>query len=414
MPLFPITKEEIFMRHIERLNSSTNITQNTPGGKARFFLDAISTEQSRQYDFFNENIVQAYLQYSSGKFLDFWGDLFQIPRLESLNAESTDDNFMFYVDSGTFGDINNNGSFVIPAGTTISIPAFSGSVVTPNITSTNTVSYSTIAAVRCNPQESFIFVKVRASKEGRQGNVPKGVLLKHNFVSYSAAGKNSLKCLNRFSIDNGDERETDGAYRYRLMQGFRGRHKAVAAAIRLAALSVPGVANILSVPSEQGPGTLTIYVKGTTPTTSPQLLAKVASSVQSVIGEGVRLFTFGPRPIGIELFVGVNWSPKATEQQKLQEKSLIKETAQSYMNTLDLGQPLDLNTLFFTMLRAAPSALSFGKATPNKFEEVYVYRSIVNGVGYIRSRFTGEIIAPLYNERVILETSGQNGGVTII
>jgi uncharacterized phage protein gp47/JayE len=414
MPFFPRPKEEIAAANIKLLNENTNLTQLTPGAKARFFIDAIASEQGRQYSVFNLNLVQAYLQYADGKFLDLFGDLFNLPRLESINAETEDDNFLFYVDSGNFGAINNGSGFVVKSGTSIFSPQYSGSIVTPGLSATNDHTYVVTQDVNCEAGSSFAYAKIRATKEGRAGNIPRNVLIGHNFVSYAMSSSRVLKCTNRFPIDSGDDRETDGAYRYRLMQVIKSKEKATRAAIYLAALSVPGVSNVNIVSCEQGPGSISVYVLGTAPTTSPKLIEKVTTSVGAVTSDGVRLFVLGPRPIGLEFLIGLNWSPRATEEEKNIDKGNIRTAIERELRGLGMGDSLDLQRVILSILNNSSYVLSIGKAEPNKFEDVYIYRSVTDGVGYTRTRLLADVISPLYNEKIILETSNAYQGIQFV
>ena len=54
------------------------------------------------------DIAQSLLPYAIGSNLDLIGQIFGVPRLAAVDASSaaSDSNFQFYVQSGTFGSIN--------------------------------------------------------------------------------------------------------------------------------------------------------------------------------------------------------------------------------------------------------------------------------------------------------------------
>ena len=86
----------------------TGITNTTAGGKARAFCDIVG-DQIGLLDANKANdIAQSLLPYAIGSNLDLIGQIFGVPRLAAVNAFSaaSDSNFQFYVQSGTFGSIN--------------------------------------------------------------------------------------------------------------------------------------------------------------------------------------------------------------------------------------------------------------------------------------------------------------------
>ncbi len=414
MPFFPREERDIISDSLQQMSDQTNITQLTPGGKARFFLATVAKEQSKQMATFDQNLLQPYIRYSSGKFLDFFGDMLNLPRVQASHAESGANNFMFYVQSGKFSDINAGSPFTIPSGTSVYTKPFEGEIVTPGLETQPTIMYSTIESVVCNPDQSYAYVEIRANVEGDESSVPRNVINKHNFGSYRFATNNLLSCTNKFAIDNGDNRESDEAYRYRLLNIFKARAQAVEAAIRIAALGVPGVSDVVLVNAEQGPGSFALYIKGITPTVSPSLIYSVSSAIQQVVAYGIRPFVSAPVSIGVELIAAVNWSPRATKEEIASGYTSMRNAVERTINDLDIGESLDLALLIDVMLASAPKANRIGRITPNTFEETYIYRQSPTNDGIVRNLAIGSIIEPLYNQRIILETSTRYRGIQFI
>ena len=414
MVFFDRSKRTIVSNSLDRLSETTNISQLAPGSKTRFLLDVISEEQEAQHRIFDTNIMQAFIKYANGKFLDFFGDMMNKPRNPATFAQTDDENFMFYVATGTFGDINSGANITIPAGTTVQTVPYSGSIITPGIESQPTITYKTTQDVTCISTQSFAYVPVKATIEGRGSDVPSNVLNQHNFTNYINSSQNKLKCTNQYAISNGEDRESDDSYRFRLANVFEARSLAVFTAIRLAALSVPGVSDIKEVMCEQGPGTYSIYVKGLTPTTSNRLLKEVGAATNLVTSYGIRPFILAPSPLGTEYVAAVSWNPRATQQQVAEGYRDMRNALERYMNTTDIGQSIVVSDLIDILLRSTPHAFSIGANNANEFEEVYIYRSDPVRSGTVRNIFTGDTITPLYNERAILETSGRHRGIQFI
>lgn len=413
MAFFTRTKADILSRSLDRLSQNTNITQLAPGAKARFILETLAEEQGEQFITFDENLMQAFIKYANGRMLDFFGDMLNNPRREATHAEDETDNFMFYVTTGTFGDINGDTNFVIPAGTIVSTIPYDSAMITPGIEEQPIIEYTTTQAVTCRSDESFVYVPVRASVEGTNSSVPRNVLKQHNYARYLQSEKALLKCINRYDIDTGEDRETDEAYRYRLQNLFRARSLAIPPAIRLAALSVPGVSDIKEVVCEQGPGTFSIYIKSVTPTVSPKLLNEVSANVGSVTAEGIRGYILAPETIGLEFVANVTWSQKATAAERSSGYVAMREAVERELNRTQIGQQISFLDLI-DIMRDSYSLVSYiGGSKPNTFESIYAYRSSPDG-GVTRSIISSDIFVPLYNERVILETSGKYRGIQFL
>jgi uncharacterized phage protein gp47/JayE len=422
MPFFPKDYDQMVTEGLQRLRGESNITQLSPGSKTRFILDTITREQANQHALFNQNLLQAYVRWAEGRFLDFFGDIMHVPRWEATNATADADhmNFLFYVESGTFGGINNDLDFTIPAGTRVSTVDFNvqrtaqpGSFVSARDQQTK-VTFVTTSDIVCSANRSFAWATVRATVEGKKSDVPRNALRVHDFSAYALSGRSLLKCRNKYAITNGRERESDESYRYRLMNAFKAKERANKIAIRLAALSVPGVADILEVNVEQGPGTYSVYIEGVSSTVSPGLISGVMSAVEGVSAFGIRPFVLAPLPVGLEFVIGLRWKDNTTETEKVVAQAEIRESIETFLSNHGIGDKVDLETLATAIATTNQKIVGMGYLQPGKFEEVYLHRSSPDGVGTRKVLFTGNVVEPLYNERAMLETSGRFRGVQFL
>jgi uncharacterized phage protein gp47/JayE len=415
MPFFPREEKDIVSEALQRMNSKTNITQLAPGGKARFFLTTVAREQARQQRLFDANLLQPYIKYSNGKFLDFFGDMLNLPRKESTHASANNNNFMFYTQSGKFGDLNAGSSFNIPAGTTVGTVPFEGTTITPGLEYESSIEYKTTSAVICNADSSYVYAPIRASIEGAYSSVPRNTLRQHDFDAYTLAASDLLKCTNKFAIDNGVDRERDESYRYRLSNIFAARNQAIYASIRLAALAVPGVADVVMINSEQGPGTFGMYIQSITPSVSPELVSTVSAAVNEVVSYGLRPFVSAPKTLGLEIVSAVNWSSRATAEEIAVGYRAMRNVVENTINELDIGEPLNFTDLIEDMLDVAPKANRIGQNEVNTFEQVYAHRySPTSDSVTSRNLIFSNEIDPLYNEKLLLETSGRYRGIQFV
>lgn len=414
MPFFSRTEEEIVQDSLDKLRQNSNITQLSAGSKTRFVIETVSSEQADQNDLFDQNLIQAFIRYAEGRFLDYFGDMLNVPRYEAQHAFSVGDNFFFYVDNGSFGDINNGESFTIPANTVIKTVQLEEQPITPGIRDQQVISFATTESVLCEASASFVFVPLRSFSEGLESTVARNTLTVHNFNGYALAANKKLKCANKYAIDNGTNRETDISYRYRLQNAFKSKAFATNAAIRLAALAIPGVADVEIVNAEQGPGTYALYIDGIAPTVSPDLVSRVSESVQRVSAEGIRAFISGARNLGLELVVAIHWSPNISKQNIEMTYVNIRRYIEDQLESLRMGEKISLTDLIDGIRSVSPYIITIGRNKPNTLEQVFIYKTSPQGIGEIRTLHIGEEIEPLYNEKIILETGNRYKGIQFI
>src|SRR5437879_4096115 len=87
---------------------NSGIQQLAPGGKARAlcdaFADSVAGSENRQF----LNLGETLLPFALGKNLDLIGEIHGVPRIlkQTASTDVGDQNFRFYVRTGTFGSIN--------------------------------------------------------------------------------------------------------------------------------------------------------------------------------------------------------------------------------------------------------------------------------------------------------------------
>ena len=420
MPFFPITREDMVAKGLQRLRDHSNVTQLSPGSKTRLLIDFTTDEQYGEHRLFDENMAQAFIRWSDGRFLDFFGDMLNIPRLqpETAEVEVEEQNFIFYIDGGNFGDINNDIDFVIPAGVNISTPTFP--TERPTYAQADyrprqeRIEYDLVEDVLCRANQSFAFGRIRAKVEGRISDVPRSVLTEHGFTGYVLATQERLKCTNKYAVSSGRNRESDEAYRYRLMNAFKARERANRMAIRLAALSIPGVRDIFEFNAEQGPGTFSIYVDSLTPTTSPKMLNLVREVVDRVCAYGVRPFVLAAMPLGLEFVIAVNWKSTSTLADQAKGYADIRHVVESHLDSVRLGLSVSIEDLATLVATTNKNIQAIGLERAGTFEEVYIYRQNPSDNSVRKVLFTGDEIIPLYNEQIILETNTKYRGIRFL
>lgn len=371
---------------------NTGITQTSPGGKARAFCDIAGSEmgglETRSY----AALGQSLLPFSTGDNLDFLGEVYGVPRLDAQTASSSssDGNFIFFVQSGTFGSINAGNDIVVPAGTVLS----SGSVSGP--------TYSTDSAVTLPANMSSVAFSATATSDGSYGNIAAGAITNHNFQGYTDFRFGSLMVTNNFGIVSGDDAESDDDYRYRINLKLSSKNGAAESDIRLAILNVPGIQDVVF---ERQAGTYICYVYAVSPTVPTGTMQMVQAQMNTVTAWPIVGSATQPDLIGISLSTIVTFVAGATASEQQGAIANAQSAAENYINNLTIGQTLVINEIASAILGADPNILDIGQ--PNQpLSGIYIWRSRSDGSRY--SRFLVADYTPQTGERVVVEPSVTN------
>jgi uncharacterized phage protein gp47/JayE len=392
MPIQQPTSGTTYQNQILNALAASGITQLSPGGKARAFADIVgSVLGTVEVDTFNM-VSQSLLPYATGTSLDLIGDIFGVSRLPQTNSTviSDDNNFEFYVRSGTFGSINNGNDIVIPSGVIISSSAPNGPafVLTAPVTLSAGASSAFFDAVSLTP--------------GSAGNVASAVIDQSNFTNYAQSQFGTLLVTNNFGVVGGQDQESDNDLRYRINLKITSRAGANQAALQFAILQIPGVQNIVFEPKA---GTFIAYVYGISPQVPPSLLLLVQTAINNTAAFPLTGLAVAPNLVGFSLETTVTFVPgiSSADQQAILQSAI--SAAQNYINNLAIGAPLIINQLAAKIIDADQRILDIG-APDNPIESIFIWRSRANGTRY--SRFLVQDYTPALGERIVTEYSIQS------
>ncbi|GAI75749.1 unnamed protein product, partial [marine sediment metagenome] len=155
--------------------SGTSLTTAQPGSITRAICSALAKVTDRAYSHFNVGMAKAFVERSSGKFLDMWGIVLGTPRQEPRPARATAESQIckFFVETGTFGDINGAANISVTKGTILSTK--------PNEGGTRfTVAITTILP----SSSSTTYIPVISEGSGTRNNLAARSLIYHNFTNY--------------------------------------------------------------------------------------------------------------------------------------------------------------------------------------------------------------------------------------
>ncbi len=376
------------------LTSSTRITRTSPGSKARSIIEVVSRNLNQAYKIFDLNFARAFLTGASGKYLDLLGEILSIPRLgsEIASADSESQIQKLFVETGTFGDINGNAPIVIPAGTIFSSQTNAGGI-----------TYRMTTGVVLSIGASEQFVSTEAVSPGEASNVGSEILTFHNFTNYTDVSNNTLKTLNVAGIFNGADVETDTNYRFRISKSALSSEAANQTSILLAALNVPGVANVLMQNRSTGIGTYTVFIKSITPTVSQNLIDQVQANIDQVTAQGVRGTADRPNETGMSFVISITYRNGIGDDEKDAIEDQVRLAIADYVNNLDIGEEFILNEVTERILSVSPNIKDIGQ--PNKpIDQNFIYKETKLRDNKIRQELFSNY-TPTLVERVIIEQS---------
>lgn len=402
MPLFSETEEKILGDVLFDVASSTNITRNSPGAKMRALAEAVSRKMGRMWSQFDLNMTQAFVDGAEGQFLNFLGDIVGLQRLGERPAvvSSLDRNIKFFVESGTFNDIHAS-AILIPAGTIISTNN-NGQGVRYRVP-VNTVLPS---------GASEAYVSVESVTTGANGNVGAKQLIFHNFTAYDDNANDSLKVTNDGDIVSGQDLEIDSNYRFRIVNRVIESQGANPTAVRLAALVVPGVADVVLLPFNRGIGTYDLLIKSVVPSIPDTLVANVQESIDNTTSHGISAKAAPPREVGISLNATITLKTPASLEEQQTIITAATNNVTTYINGLDIGEEFLQQEVLEQILVTSPNIRRVGSLT-QPFDKVFIYRDSRLEDNKVRSTLLTDL-APESDERIIVEnTSAGNTPILI-
>lgn len=392
-PLLAESKDKILGDLLVDVVDNTNITKVSVGSKTRVIIEALSGKLGQMYRKFDLNLAQAFLVGAEGKYLDFFGMMMGVSRIGQEAAQVTPEerNVKFYVQSGTFGDINGGSSIVLTSGTIVSTGQAGSGVI-------YTVPYNVILS----SSDSETYVPVRAARAGTASNVGARQLIYHNFIDYDDSASESLLVVNEAEVVRGQDGEIDTNYKFRISQQVTAAESANPTAIRLTALGVPGVADVLVIPYARGIGTYDVLIKATTATVPVGLLAAVNEALGNETAQGIVYRARAPMETGVSMIGTLTFRKRLSAQEESNIINTVTANVGDYINSLDIAEDFIVNEIVERVMATSDNIKNIGVAN-NPLDEVYIYRPTKLDDNKLRNRLEGDY-SPKEDERLIVET----------
>ena len=313
-------------KSLNNLLSKTNITNTNIGGIARSLIEVVNLNISDYYDILDINTAMGFVSSAEGYFLDLIADLFNLTRItpSTASVNATDNVQKFYVATGYLIDRLPAG--VIPQGTTVS-------------TTDNSVVFTVSADAPFDSSATYVYASISANTPGSLSNV--GV----NTLVNNSLGISDVFTTNEQIISGGTDLESDDNFRYRIINASVSAEKANETSIRLAALSVPGVADVIVHPYSRGIGTYDVIVTPTEGIATSGLIGMVQTAIDSVTAFGIKGTAIAPTIVPVYLEIQLVFVNGATDTDKTNIRNGVTTAVENYIVNIPVGGEFVLNKL---------------------------------------------------------------------
>jgi uncharacterized phage protein gp47/JayE len=352
MPLFGESKQEIFSDVVTDLLSNSNITEASPGSTARAIIEAVTNKMGDMWTKFDLNMAHAFIDGAEGVFLDRFGEMFGLNRnLEAPARVGAEDQVLrFFVPSNALS--------------TITIPA--GTIVSTELNASG-VTYITTSTVQVVQGTTEIYAPATSRKTGARGNVAKGTLNHHNIDNVD------LKVTNEADVTTGRSMESDANFRFRIANQVLSSETGNYTAIRMTALGVEGVADVVMMPFWRGVGTFDILIKAITPQVSNTLLSNVRRALHFVVSQGVSFNVRKPKETGVSMQVTIKLIDQVDDTNKQELRNRIRQRLFDYINNLDIGEQLSFSEIIQRVMSVSDN-ISYLGSDGRPIDSITVYK----------------------------------------
>ena len=397
-PVFTIDERSIKNNLFNNMQSKFgNISENRDS-TFNTFSETIGDELNSLRAEINNEFSSMQMSNASGSVLDSVAmDNYGLLRRPATyaNALEEESNVYFYVESGTFGDLNEGNNINLPAGTLIAAKEFGFG---------ENVTYEVLYDYILEADSSVYYCSVRSIDTGYSQNVDKDSLLFHNFTNYVKKDENKLKVKNRFAILNGSDRESDEIFKSRLNNFLTANVNLNEDLVTLEAIMIPGVTEIKMINNYFGIGTLGIVVFGSGRESSQSLIELVENRTAELASPGTTISVVGGVTVYIDFDVRVYIKPNLNTVEKDSIINQIKTFIYSNIEMAESSGRIDLISISNGIISSIPgnSILGIGRKTSGSmFEKVYQRKSDrFNSLPEYKEELISDVIVLEEDERI--------------
>lgn len=178
---------------------------------------------------------------------------------------------------------------------------------------------------------------VKATGEGGYFNLSSRSISRHNLPFVD------LKVTNILPISNGQGRETDSDYRYRIQQELTRREGLNQENLSSALRSIPGLSDVLILPLQRGPGTIDVIIVPSQRGDEYSLLDKVQELVAEILPVGISYRVMLPTFRILDLEAKIAVKPNSIDPIDV-IRSDVRTSLSSYVDSIPMETGYSIGT----------------------------------------------------------------------
>jgi len=313
--------ENLYTQFRENIERNTGLTNWNNDSIIRNITEPLVHELGRVNKETAAALDSLQLRKAGGSDLDDIAMIHGIDRKPPKRASSDIYDLNFYFYSGTtFGEINGGNNITVPKGTRVTLQSsMSG----------DSRVYVTTSAYTLKANESRGYCSLTSTSIGFKGNIAKHSLTSHNFTNYADSDVGSLKCINKFPINNGNDRERDKELRFSIFSKYSRLNVISKDAIAMKAINTPGVVRRKLVKNWFGLGTSALFVFGANNEVSASTVKFLQDKISQEIGITSRIIVTP----GIRVYLDLDMTVWINRDINDKRRKFIKnEVARSISN----------------------------------------------------------------------------------
>ena len=316
----------------DEIETRTAVTNFNRDSKIRALADVFTDESLQDREDMTQAFYANQISNAKGTDLENIGERLGRPKKVATfgKIHKSEQSLAFYVDSGTFGDINGAADIALTLGVIVSSNPNSNELGAD-------ISYKTTETYTLPAASNIFFCSAEALVIGDRSVVGAEVLSLHNFTGYTGAASGGLKVINFYPVLDGRNTETDQSYRSRLTNTYASLAQVNEARVKLEGLKVPGVLQTRVLPAYYGIGTAGVAVMGPEFQTNVKLVAGVQNHLSEVGGPGMLLVATSAIQVTFDFELEISTRRATTEADKTLLEAEIKRTMLDYFRVLPMG-----------------------------------------------------------------------------
>ena len=148
--------------------------------------------------------------------------------------------------------------------------------------------------------------------------------------------------------------ETDDNYRYRITQQCLTLATSNETAVRLTALTVEGVEDVILKPYSMGAGSFTVIILSDTNITSKTILDKVRNELALVHGYGIRYNVVSPTLTYVSIKQRLHIKDDLSDVEKQEVRYEVQSNLSEYLNSLTIGEDIIIDEITQVIMDTSP------------------------------------------------------------